>query len=173
MRSHLTNVPRDAIKAAFNGDEVTLGRNMDYVLNNITGHVVSVYDDEYLRMLNEAHVYGTRWKGRARDFKGQYFKTKYKDGVIQGWSLRQHKYVLVVPWSFGMHLKHFFDTFNAQVAKDDSVKQARLAAYHTELQRDYEASAGQRATERRSKELPHRQRLSGRRKRFVTVPKLI
>ena len=173
VRSYLNNIPDDALRAGFGGDSDTLDRNKDYVFSNVTGHIVSVYDDEYMRMLHEVRTAGPRWKGRARDFKGQYFKTKYQDGVIQGWSLRQHKYVLVVPWSFGQHLKCFFDKVNAQIVRNDPVKSARLAAYNTDLQRNYEATSGQRATARHLNERPHRQQLNGRRNHFVSVPSLI
>ena len=175
MSMFLSREPGDVLLHAIGGDDSLASSMKEYILKHPAQHVMSLKDEEYLNMLQEAQITGrrSRWKGRARDFKGQFFRTKFEDGVMQGWSLRQHKYVLVVPWSFGQILKMFCDNFNEHLVKHDPSRRARLCAHHTELERNYDATAGQRAEGRSLNDRPHRQLLNGRRNHFVAVPKPI
>ena len=172
MSMFLSHLPDDVLVRAIGGDVSLASSIKEYILKHPTQHVISLKDEVYLNMLQEAQITGrSRWKGRARDMKGQFFKTKFEDGVMQGWSLRQHKYVLVVPWSFGQIFKMFCDDFNEHLAKHDPNVRARLCAYNTELDRNYHVTAGQRAEGRSLNDRPHRQLLTGRRNHFVPVPK--
>lgn len=176
LQAHLRSVAADPrVLSGFAGDKQLFADTQNYVLTHWfeTKHMLSLDDQEYVRMITDMRGIGHRWKGRARDFKGQYFKTRVEDGVIQGWSSRQHRYVLVMPWAFGAVLKSFFDEFNKAVATVNPAKKARLDAYNEELERDYESTAGQRAETRSLNERPHRRSLNGRRNHFVSVPKTV
>jgi len=174
MRMFLSHEPGDVLLHAIGGNDSLASSIKEYILKHPAQNVMSLKDEEYLNMLQEARITGRCcWKGRARDFKGQFFKTKLEDGVMLGWSLRQHKYVLLVPWSFGQILKMFCDNFNEHLVEHDPSRRARLSAYHTELERNYDATTGQRAEGRFLNNRPHRQLLNGRRNHFVAVPKPI
>ena len=159
---------------AFHTNEATMRNTIAY-LAKPTGrdHVMSVKDEEYARMMVDVALQGGRFKGRARDFRGQYFKTIFDDGVVKGWSLRVHKYVLVVPWSFGRLAMVFFHQINKQMALSDAAKASRLHAHEEELTRDFSATIGKRANDRTLNLRPHRAKLNGRRNHFVAVPKVL
>jgi len=161
------------VRDAFGGDEHHIASNKAYLINNPCDHIMSLKDEEYAAMVADARCSGPQWKGRARDLKGQFYKTRFEDGVVQGWSLRMHKYVLVIPWSVQKEVNVMFEAFNDKLAKRDGGIQEILHKQRNEQQRDYYLTAGRRATDRCLTDRPHRQSLEGRRNHFTSVPKTL
>ena len=92
--------------------------------------------------------------------------------MVWGWSHRIYDWTVVLPWSFGKMLTPLVAQINSVACKD--VQNARrLHAHSQDLERDYSSTVNQRAHERSLTTRVHRQHLTGRRNRFVAVPKLV
>ena len=134
-------------------------------------HLMNVEDDEYSLLLKDARRTGTRWKGRTRDFKGQFCKMKYEQGVLWAWSHRIFDWTVVLPWTFGQLIMPLTEEINQHAVTHNFKAESRLDAYEQDILRNFATSSGQRADYRLLSSRVHRQHLSGRRNHFVMVPK--
>ena len=135
-------------------------------------HLINVNDVDYVRLVRDARSTGERWKGRTRDMKGQFCRTKYQANVVWGWSHRIYDWTVVLPWSFGKMLAPLAAQINS-VACEDACNVRRLDPHAQDLQRDYSSTVNRRAHDRSLTTRVHRQHLTGRRNRFVAVPKVV
>ena len=92
--------------------------------------------------------------------------------VVWGWSHRIYDWTVVLPWSFGKMLTPLVAQINSVACKDiHNVR--RLDAHAQDLQRDFSSTVNRRAHDRSLTTRVHRQHLTGRRNRFVAVPKVV
>lgn len=131
-------------------------------------HVLSLFDEDFLQKRVAALAGGDAWKSRGRDRKGQLFRLVFREGLLRGWSLETHTWVMVVPHSLQIVVYNWLKDFYAQC--NDQTKQA-FTNYEATLDRDYAVTVGERATIRGLFDIQHRQCLDGRRNKFVRVPK--
>ena len=162
---------REPMLSAFNGDEALLDANIKAIcsLSGREVHLMNVRDGEYARLFEEARSIGARWKGRTRDFKGQFCSLKYEANVLWGRSHRTFDWTVVLPWTFGQLLLPLSYEINSTVVRNDPQARARLAAHEQEMRRNYQTSSGLRAEHRKLADRVHRQILTGRRNHFVRV----
>ena len=187
-----TEVDPALLLQAHKGDETSLHANLNaYATYFDDGpdtehgmrHTMSLKDDEYFALCIQARSVKntTKWKGRARDYKGQFYQTKYEDDVLLGFSHRTYKWVLVIPQGLSELIAPFVYQYNKLIErhtmgfdKGHASKMAQLASkQQTMLERDYSETQGKRAAERGLNLHTHRKGLCGRRNHFVAVPKTL
>ena len=172
--SGIRSLDAEALLTAFNMEPSLLDANINAISTLFTRelHLINVNDVDYVRLVRDPRSTGERWKGRTRDMKGQFCRTKYRANVVWGWSHRIYDWTVVLPWSFGKMLTPLVAQINSVACKDiHNVR--RLDAHAQDLQRDYSSTVNQRAHDRSLTTRVHRQHLTGRRNRFVAVPKLV
>jgi hypothetical protein len=134
-------------------------------------YVFSLLDTEYVSLHESAKASRDNdWKGRARDFRGQFFRVTATDsGLLRGWSPKAQTLTYVIPHSLQKVMYEWLKQFYNKC--DDSTK-ANFRKHDESLKRDYSATKGQRAYERGSHDIAHRRGNTGRRNKFVPVPKV-
>ena len=172
--SRIRSLDTQDLLSAFNMEQTLLDANINAISTLCARelHLINVNDVDYVRLLGDGRAGGERWKGRTRDMKGQFCRTKYRADVVWGWSHRIYDWTVVLPWSFGKLLTPLAAQINAVACKDIH-NMRRLDAHTQDLQRDYSSTVKQRAHERCLTTRGHRQHLTGRRNCFVAVPKLV
>ena len=172
--SGIRSLDADALLSAFNMESSLLDANINAIasLFNRELHFINVNDEDYVRLVCDARLTGERWKARTRDMKGQFCRTKYQANVVWGWSHRIYDWTVVLPWSFGQMLAPLAAQINS-VACKDTRNLRRLDAHAQDLQRDFSSTVNRRAHDRSLTTRVHRQHLTGRRNRFVAVPKVV
>lgn len=171
--TRVCEVDHQSMLAAFGMDPSLLASNIE-AISNLFGrevHLMNVQDDEYSQLLQNARLAGTRWKGRTRDFKGQFCKMKFERDVLWAWSHRIHDWTVVLPWTFGQLLTPLVAQMNDDAVRNNLNAQWRLNVYERDSVRNYSTTTGRRSQHRMLSSKVHRQHLTGRRNHFVSVPK--
>eukprot|EP00966_Prymnesium_polylepis_P092747 2146847-Prymnesium_polylepis.1 len=93
----IRSLDEQALLSAFNMEPCLLDANINAISTLFARelHLINVNDADYVRLLCDARSTGERWKGRTRDMKGQFCRTKYRADVVWGWSHRIYDWTVV------------------------------------------------------------------------------
>lgn len=116
-------------------------------------HAMSLFDDDYMRTRLEASAAGADWTTRKQDKRGQYYTMKREGRVFMGWSHLVHCFVPVVPNT----LQQFMGQISQMMTELNKSKTPNtLHQSWASDHRNYKATVGARAEDRRLNQKDHR-----------------